>query len=275
MRRFLNQRHFPGLLLSLCVVSFNMDAQEFQKRLFTNNTDTLPYNILIPISFNETNDTAANDLRYPLIIFFHGAGERGTDNEKQTVHIRELFLNKENANKFKAFIFAPQCPEDKRWVESDWTVAKHHMPDTESLPMKLTMDLLKVLVRKYPIDTNRIYVTGLSMGGFGTWDILARYPGKFAAAVPICGGGDTKTAKTLISTPIWAFHGSNDKLVNVQLTRQMIMAIKEHGGNPRYTEYRGLGHNSWSKAYKEKGLLEWIFAQRLHNLAKKSPANGS
>jgi predicted peptidase len=138
------------------------------------------------------------------------------------------------------------------------------MTEKASVPMNLTMDLLEKLIHKYPIDKKRIYVTGLSMGGFGAWDMICRYPGKFAAAIPICGGGDTGKAQLLVNTPIWAFHGSNDKVVKVILSRNMINAIKANGGNPKYTEYKGVGHDCWINAYKEKGLLEWLFGQKLN-----------
>jgi predicted peptidase len=151
----------------------------------------------------------------------------------------------------------------KRWVETNWNVSKHNMPLKASESILLTMQLIDELVAKYPIDKTRIYITGLSMGGFGTWDLICRYPGVFAAAVPICGGGDIKKAALLKNTPIWVFHGSIDNVVKVVLSRNMVNAIKASGGKPKYTEYKGIGHNSWEKAYQEKGLLEWLFRQSL------------
>jgi predicted peptidase len=244
-----------------------MSAQEFKKALFVNQTDTLPYSILFPLTNSElTKDTTykiKNPEGFPLIVFFHGSGERGKDNEKQIIHIKKLFTDSVIMHKYPAFIVAPQCPPGKRWVETDWTVSKHIMPETPSFAMVLTMKLIEEIVKKYPVNQKKIYVTGLSMGGFATWDIISRYPGKFAAAIPICGGADVSKAKLLKNTPVWAFHGSNDKVVNVILTRDMIKAIENCGGKPKYTEYKGVGHDSWVKAYSEKELMEWLFKQAL------------
>jgi predicted peptidase len=255
------------LLIILVFLQVRMEAQEFHKHLFVNVKDTLPYNMLSPLGYQvystDNHEKSIDSVKYPLIIFFHGVGERGNDNEIQINHIKELFLNPQNQKKFPAFVIAPQCPTDKRWVESSWKVSKHIMPEKISVPLNLTIELIDKLISQYPIDEKRIYVTGLSMGGFGTWDIICRNPSKFAAAIPICGGGDTNKAKLLINTSIWAFHGSNDKVVQVILTRNMISAIKNAGGNPKYTEYPGIGHDSWKKAYKEKDLLEWLFKQSL------------
>jgi predicted peptidase len=247
------------------LLPLNMEAQYFQKHLFVVGKDTLPYNILIPLLSDTTifQSNETKPVKYPLIVFFHGSGERGKNNESQLTHIKALFLDKNNMDDYPAFIIAPQCPPDKRWVESSWEVAKHIMPEKESIPMSLTIQLINELVEKYPVDEKRIYVTGMSMGGFGTWDIICRYPGKFAAAIPICGGADTNKAKLLINTPIWAFHGSNDKLVKTILSRNMINAIKIAGGKPKYTEYPGVGHDCWKKAYQEKDLLKWLFNQTL------------
>jgi len=266
--------YFIKVILCQCVLISsifvtNMKAQEFQKLLFVEDKDTLPYNLLEPIAYkkylSENPDDLIGTVSYPLIIFFHGSGERGNDNKIQVKHIKDLFLNSSNIKNYPAFVIAPQCPENKRWVESSWTVSKHVMPTKISDPLKLTVTLIEELKEKYPIDQTRIYVVGLSMGGFAVWDIMCRYPGKFAAAVPICGGGDIAKAGLLKDIPIWAFHGSNDKVVKVTLTRNMINAIKASGGKPKYTEYQGIGHDCWIKALKEKGLLEWLFNQKLNS----------
>lgn len=226
----------------------------YKKKEFINNSgDTLLYRMLEP---------GPDCLKkYPLVIFLHGAGERGNDNEKQLVHGTKLFSGKQNMIDFPCFVIAPQCPENKRWVEVSWSLPKHDMPVMISEPLGLTMELINQMILKYPIDTNRIYITGLSMGGFGTWDLISRYPEKFAAAIPICGGGDEKQAKNMVDIPIRAFHGTKDKVVQVARSRNMINAIKKEGGNPLYTEYPTLGHLCWNKAYSEPGLLKWMFSQ--------------
>ncbi len=128
--------------------------------------------------------------------------------------------------------------------------------------MTLTLQLVQSLRQESPIDGRRLYVMGLSMGGFGTWDVIARYPQMFAAAVPICGGGDPETAPRIAAVPIWAFHGTKDHTVPVKSTRIMIEALRQARGQPRYTEYPNCDHNSWDSAVAEPELLPWLFSQR-------------
>ncbi len=246
------------VLLTLFIQN-SMAQRGFQKGIFnSSNQDHLLYRILCP----ENNLPEEKDFpKYPLVIFLHGSGERGSDNEKQIIHIKDLFLNKSNRIKYPAFIIAPQCPEGKMWVDVEWDKEKHIMPEEPSGTLSLTMELIDSLLKKHPIDTNRIYITGLSMGGFGVWDAIARYPDMFAAAIPICGGGDENTAEKIKNIPIWAFHGSNDKVVHVERSRNMINALRKTGASPLYTEYKGVGHGSWFKAYKETELLKWLFTQ--------------
>ncbi len=198
---------------------------------------------------------------YPLVLFLHGAGARGDDNQRPTTHIRPLFTA-ENLEKYPCYVLVPQCPEAYRWVETDWTLAAHQQPEDPSVPMQLVMALLNYTQQSYAVDTQRIYLTGLSMGGFGTWDLLARQPSRFAAAAPICGGGDPTTAPRIKDIPIWCFHGDQDPVVQVQRSRDMVKALKALQAPIRYTEYRGIGHGSWKPAYAEPEFLEWLFAQR-------------
>ena len=138
----------------------------------------------------------------------------------------------------------------------------HVQPKEPSEPMRLVLELIDAVRKDYPVDPKRIYITGLSMGGFGTWDVLARRPDLFAAAVPICGGADETTAPTMATIPIWAFHGAKDPAVKVSRTRNMIEALKKAGGEPKYTEYPDVGHNSWVPAFKDPEMMKWLFAQK-------------
>ncbi|NJO88627.1 MAG: prolyl oligopeptidase family serine peptidase [Chloroflexia bacterium] len=243
-----------------------LTQNSFEKKVHVKNSDTLPYNLLIPKefadSFNDGREKALEEKKFPLVLFLHGAGERGTDNEKQIGHIKKLFIDSANREKYQVFVVAPQCPEGKKWVEVDWSAKSHIIPTEPSWAMSNAISLIEDIIENYPVDTTRIYVTGLSMGGYGTWDVISRYPEKFAAAIAICGGGDEKMAKKIKNIPIWAFHGSNDKVVPVSRSRNMINAIKMAGGNPKYTEYKGVGHGSWINAYNEKLLLDWLFEQK-------------
>jgi predicted peptidase len=130
--------------------------------------------------------------------------------------------------------------------------------------MAMVIDLMEKIKADFPVDPRRIYVTGLSMGGYGTWDLISRMPDYFAAAVPICGGGDEKQAYKLVDIPVWAFHSADDRTVPVERSRKMVHAIKEAGGKKiRYTEYEDAGHGSWKPAYADPKLLRWMFRQRL------------
>ncbi len=241
----------------LMAAGVKLAAAEYEARVYTNAAGaTLPYRLLIPEGYQPGQ-------KYPLVVFLHGAGERGADNRAQLVHGAPLFLQPEVRAKFPCFVVAPQCPEGKRWVEIDWSAESGVQPAQPSDPLGLVVELLLNLPRQYSIDSQRVYATGLSMGGFGTWDLITRYPGRFAAAVPICGGGDDQVAAKAVKTPIWAFHSSDDSVVKVTRTRAMIDALRKAGAQPRYTEYTGLGHNSWGKAYAEPELLPWLFSQHL------------
>ncbi len=236
-------------------ISFSQNFELFEKAVYIQNQDTLPYRFLTPVTI------ADSDLVFPLVIFLHGSGERGNENEKQLIHGSKLFLNLENRKNFPAYVIFPQCPEGKRWAEVDWKADKQLMPAEPSVPMRLTIAMIDSCIKKNPVDTSRIYIMGLSMGGFGTWDMISRFPDKFAAAAPICGGGDENQAPKIKNMPIWAFHGAIDKVVKVQRSRNMINALKKAGGNPKYTEYPKTGHDAWNKAFEEKELLKWLFSK--------------
>jgi predicted peptidase len=225
-----------------------------EKKTYTDaKGKTLLYRLMTPESVDATQ-------KYPLVVFLHGAGERGADNEKQLIHGIKDFSSAEHRKKYPCFLIAPQCPEKEKW--GDWTV-KEGLPKQPTEPGRLVMELIDALVKEQPIDTKRIYLTGLSMGGFGTWDLISRYPDKFAAAVPICGGGDPKQGEKIAKIPIWVFHGAKDGAVKVERSRDMVEAIKKAGGKPKYTEYPNEGHASWVPAYKDEEMFKWLFEQKL------------
>jgi predicted peptidase len=233
-------------------------AESYIARVYTNG-GTLPYRLLIPKENREQ--------KYPLVVFFHGSGERGIDNQKQLVHGTSLFTQAGNREKFPCFVFAPQCPDNQQWVDMPWGADSGVRPSQPSAAMLLAIGAIDDLIGEFSIDTNRLYVTGLSMGGFGTWDLITRFPERFAAAAPICGGGDEQTVTpTVARVPLWAFHSDDDTVVKVKRTRNMVQAMRAAGGNPRYLEYSGLGHFSWGKAYAEPEFLAWMFAQRLKQI---------
>jgi len=215
---------------------------------------TLLYRLLKP------GPTASGQKVHPLVVFLHGAGERGSDNKAQLTHGREMMLIA--AQKYGAFVLVPQCPGGEKWVDVDWGKSEHQMPEKPAQPMRLLVELIAKLQAEYPIDADRLYVIGLSMGGYGTWDMIQRYPEKFAAAVPICGGGDETQAKRIAKIPVWAFHGAKDPAVPVSRSRDMVEAIRAAGGEPKYTEYPEVGHFAWTPAFKDPEMLIWLFSQK-------------
>lgn len=229
------------------------DPPMLGKHVFEDNGQKLPYRLLKPVRAEGGN-------KYPLVVFLHGAGERGTDNEKQLVHGVSGFVA--HIEKYPCFLIAPQCPDGKKWVEVDWSADSHTQPKEPGEVGRLTLALVEKSIKELPVDPKRVYITGLSMGGYGTWDLLARRPDLFAAAAPVCGGADEATARKIKNIPIWAFHGAKDTTVKPARSRNMIAALKKAGGRPKYTEYPDVGHNSWDNAYRDPELFRWLFAQK-------------
>jgi predicted peptidase len=200
--------------------------------------------------------------KYPVVLFLHGAGERGDDNKSQLLYLPEMMADKEHQEKYPCFLIAPQCREGKVWSGFRRASKAGDSADEPTDQLKVAIAALKEVEQKSPIDPKRVYLTGLSMGGYGSWDLAARHPDWFAAVVPICGGGDVSTAGKLKDIPLWAVHGGADTVVPVDQTRKMIEAVKKAGGQPKYSELEGVGHNSWTPGYTDpKGALPWMFEQ--------------
>lgn len=198
--------------------------------------------------------------KYPLVILFHGAGERGTNNVAQLVHGANELLAYAEKTGMEMFFIAGQCPEGQQWVDTPWADKAHTMNPAPSKAMGLAMELIEKTMREQPVDLKRVYVTGISMGGYGTWDIVQRRPEWFAAAMPICGGGDTACAEKIRNVPIWAFHGDADGAVPTCRSRRMVAALWEVNGKIRYREYPGVGHNCWTRTYGDDAVLKWFFS---------------
>ena len=226
----------------------------------------LPYRLLMPKTLNSSAS-------YPLVLFFHGSGERGDDNQKQLQHGVARFAAEASQTRYPCFVLAPQCPANLDNQPTMWTGELERMHSLKlapeaAIPLRTALELTKAIQQKYPVDTARIYVTGISMGGFATWEALIRYPEKFAAAIPVCGGGDISYADRIRNIPVWAFHGADDSRVPVECSRSMVQVMEKEGGHPRYTEYPGVGHNSWDRAYAEPKLLSWLFShERITHVA--------
>ncbi len=230
--------------------------ERFQSRVYRgDNHFSLPYRLLVP-----TRPETGNN--YPLILFLHGSDERGRDNKKQLFVGLDIFADQDKMKRYPCFILAPQCPEEKMWADVDWKSDCHTMKEEPTPALMAALNLVKLLINEYPIDVDSIYVTGYSMGGFGAWEAVQRWPDFFAAAVPVCGGGDESAAQRIAHVPLWAFHGARDTIVKVSRTRRMIHAVVRSGGIPRYTEYPHSNHFSWGIAYGDEELFKWLFRQK-------------
>ncbi|MBI5092695.1 MAG: dienelactone hydrolase family protein [Candidatus Hydrogenedentes bacterium] len=183
--------------------------------------------------------------KWPLIVFLHGAGERGDDGLIQS----DVGLGRairQNPDRFPCVVVMPQCPGRVWWDEA---------ADEIELAYQKT-------VKEYSIDSSRTYLTGLSMGGYGTWVYGAQHIDRYAALAPICGGGKPEDAATLAKVPIWAFHGAVDEVVKPDESRKMVEAVKAAGGKVKYTEYPDLHHNSWDATYGDAEVIKWLLSQK-------------
>jgi predicted peptidase len=243
-------------MTSIQLLSAQDLQQQFQPKTFQNDDFVLNYRISIPPNLKP-------DEQVPLVLFLHGAGERGDDNTSQLRHGVPSIHSYITRKGIPAIVIAPQCPAGMKWVDVPWDDRTHTMPPTPSKPMQAVRALLAQTLAGLPVDPSRIYISGISMGGYGTWDYLQREPDLFAAAIPICGGGDTAEAAKLVQIPIHAFHGDQDTAVIPQRSRDMEQTIKKAGGSRiKYTEYPGVGHDSWTQTYANDKILDWLFDQK-------------
>jgi predicted peptidase len=183
------------------------------------------------------------DVKWPLLLFLHGGGERGDNLELVKKHGPPKIV--EQKKDFPFVTISPQCPAEKQWNADELVKLVDHVANT------------------YQIDPKRMYVSGLSLGGAGTWELLAKHPGKFAAAVPICGPGDPAAAEKMKGTPIWVFHGAKDQGVPIAKSEEMVEAIKKAGGNVKFTVYPEAAHDSWTETYNNEEVYKWLLEQKL------------
>ncbi len=250
----------PFLLFSF--ISFSQDRSIYEKHQYIQGQDTLNYRLLLPDGFDPSTE-------YPFILFLHGAGERGDDNEKQLTHGSRIFLDPVVRQAFPAIVLFPQCPRDSYWanVKIDRSgpgpISLDFSGDNPpTQPMVMVQDLVDSMVAESFTDDKRIYVMGLSMGGMGTFEIVSRNPELFAAAIPICGGGNPDFAERYATTtPMWIFHGAVDAVVSPDNSMLMALAIQRAGGAPALTIFPYVNHNSWDYAFAHPEMLPWLFAQ--------------
>lgn len=259
------QKLLITLLLLLSMINLAAQYKElYEKKEFISGNDTLRYRMLYPVNYEAGK-------KYPLIMVLHGSGERGNNNEAQLTHGGKLFADSAIRQQFPAIVIFPQCPATDFWARIRREPNKKDSLGQFSFPsdqpignsLNLVSRLLDSLVAAKMVNKKKIYIGGLSMGGMGTFELLWRKPKFFAAAFPICGGGDPEKVTVYGKKfPIWLFHGDNDPAVPVGNSRLMTNALKAAGAKVKYTEYPGVGHNSWDNAFAEPELLPWLFGQK-------------
>lgn len=232
----------------------------FKAMSVTDGDYEMKYRIYIPKS--------ASSEKAAVLLFFHGIGERGSNNISQIniAGFRSLFTSQTKINDF--IVIAPQCPKSDYWVGFNAMITNDYSVDelSETKPLETVLKVLKFYdeSREVKVDTDRIYAMGMSMGGYATWDLLVRHNDLIAAAVPICGGCDVSKAEVLKTTPVYTFHGSEDVLVPPAATRKMAEAQKQLGNSKFiYVEYEGEQHDIWNTAMRTDGLIDWLYSNKL------------
>lgn len=230
----------------------------FQKKEFIYKQDTLKYRIMYPKNYDRTS-------KYPIVLFLHGSGERGCDNEQQLTHGASLFANEDNRLNYSAIVIFPQCPTGESWVKYDkienGTIS---FPQKSAItkPLYLTKKLLDQIKRTESTDNQRIYIAGLSMGAMGVFDMIMRYPRYFAAAVSICGAANNNKLKKVRKMPIRMFHGADDRVISKEHSRNAYIELKANGAQKvEYIEFPNTGHDSWTEAFAYPDFLGWMFYQ--------------
>jgi len=211
--------------------------------------ETMAYRLFVPADYDAVKE-------YPLVLWLHGAAGRGSDNLSQISGGNALgthvWTTTENQAKYHAFVLAPQVSETKAW-------ARPHA-NAPAISIRLALEILDAVEKEFQIDASRVYVAGQSMGGEGVWAAVAAAPGRFAAAIALCGYGFDDMIAPDAKTPVWIFQGDADPAVAVEIARRWVAALRAAGGNPKYTEVPGWGHNVWEKAFADPEVVPWIFS---------------
>lgn len=258
------------VLLTACLVVISANAQiddttgfqQYEKKLFVQGNDTLRYRILYPRNYDSKKAV-------PLLVFLHGSGERGSDNEKQLWHGGALFLKDSVRNYNPAIVIFPQCPNDSTWSAFDRSAPRGdsfylslNLNPRLSTPERLVKALMDSLSQHRLADKKRLYIGGLSLGGFGTYDLLVKYPDYFAAAITICGMTNVPLyEKRAAKIPLRIFHGAKDNVVNPGPDKRLGIELTFMGAPVQCTFYPEAAHNSWDAAFAEPTLLPWLLMQ--------------
>jgi predicted peptidase len=258
------RRALPILLaLSAAAASRAQEPAGFTVQHYeSSDGEKLNYRLFTPEGYDKSPD------RYPLVVWMHDYYAAGDDNRAQIMDTdapgATVWTTAENQERHPCFVLAPQCPRNPMWI----SLAN----GTPSKRLRLIPRLIGDLEKLYPLDRDRVYLAGQSIGAFAVWGLLRMSPGTFAAAVPVAGGGDPADAPRIAGIPVWAFHGGIDRVVPTDRSREMVAALKKAGGNPRYTEFAHLGHElrCWQAAFQNPDLIEWLFSQRKVRVTPKT-----
>ena len=230
-------------------------AETSQARIWNSFGRTMPYRLRLPAEMT-------SGVKYPLVVHLHGAGSRGTNNVAQLNVGPRQIDDWARRNSVEYILLAPQCPEGQKWVDTPWGDTSHRMAKHPNQNLSMALAMIEDAIWRYPVDPARVYVIGVSMGGYATWEVLQRRSEWFAAAIPMCGGGDDTLVDRMKDVSIWAFHGDADKIVPVCRSRQMVSALWSISGRVRYREYPGTGHNCWTPTLSDDSVIQWLFDQR-------------
>lgn len=251
MKRLYSIISLIAVLSGLPMSVFALDVKESGGDYYDHEETsvTIPYRLIVPEIYDD-------QYKFPLVLFFHGAGERGYENERQLEHCVQQIAD----NMPKAFILVPQCKHNKQWVNTPWgngSYSSENVPESDE--MMAVMDLVTKIMNEYSIDRDCVYAAGISMGGYAVWDAMVRHNDIFAAGVAVCGAGDPSKAEKIKDIPMFVFHGTADATVPVSGSQDMVNAIKSVGGEKvYYTEYEGSGHGIWGTVFDQKELYQQL-----------------
>lgn len=252
------KRLFISLIAAFACSAVSFGQNAYEPKTFTDSEGyNVNYQELVPESVKPGK-------KYPLIIFMHGAGERGSDNKLQLLIGAQMFLNPVNREKHPAYVIFPQCPKDEYWAFSKRPDSFIHLKADQTITpvSNAVKELIDTYLANPNVDKSRVYIMGLSMGGMATFDLVSRFPETFAAAIPICGAADTEKIAKVKGVSWRLFHGDADDIVPVECSRRAYKALKEAGADVEYIEFPGCNHGSWNPAFNYPGFMDWLFKQK-------------
>ena len=251
------KRSFITVLIFLACL-FRGFCQEYEYKVFESSEgEKLNYRLLTP-------ENAKQSKKYPLVLFLHGVGERGEDNEKQLIHGSQMFLNPTVREKHPAFVLFPQCPSNQYWAFLERPESFDNLQMGGEMPpiLQAVKEMLDTYLADPMVDKDRIYIMGLSMGGMGTFSLVSRYPEIFAAAIPICGIADLNILPKAKDIKFRIYHGDADPVVPVRHSREAYKTLKAAGAKVEYFEFPGCNHLSWNPAFNQPDFMKWLFGQK-------------